>query len=132
MSTHSFFTSSLATPRRLRDVQEPNPRSRTMRTRQHVSKACRSRRNGLIGVAIGLSFLTLQPPPAGAQEIVPKFKYPEVFQVGVEPFGLAVADLTGGPGGAPDGYPDLAVANEFDGTVTFFVNTRDWTPVSDG
>ena len=103
-----------------------------MRTRQHISQACRSRRNALIGVAIGLSILTLQPPRAGAQEIVPKFKVPVLFSVGNFPFGLAVADVTGGPGGAPDGYPDLAVANEGAGTVTFYVNTRDWKPVSDG
>ncbi|MCH8804634.1 MAG: VCBS repeat-containing protein [Planctomycetes bacterium] len=103
-----------------------------MRTPQHISKACKSRRNALIAVAIGLSILALQPPPAGAQEKVPTFKNPVVFDVGDRPFGLAVADVTGGPGGAPDGYPDLAVANENAGTVTFYVNTRDWKPVPDG
>ena len=103
-----------------------------MRTRQHISKACKSRCNALIGVAIGLSILALQPPPAGAQETVPTFKNPVVFAVGDRPFGLAVADVTGGPGGAPDGYPDLAVANEDGDTVTFYVNTRDWKPVRDG
>lgn len=97
----------------------------------------------MIGVAIGLSILTLQPLRAGAQEIVPKFKNPVVFDVGPYPYGLASGDIGGVNTEGPDGYPDLAVVNGNmdvpnnglpggDGTVTIFMNTGDWTPPGDG
>lgn len=78
-----------------------------------------------------------------AGETIPYFNNPVVFDVGPNPYGLAIGDIGAENDQCPDGFPDIAVANgnmdvpNFgfpggDGTVTIFLNTGDWTPTSDG
>ncbi|HRQ74216.1 MAG TPA: hypothetical protein PLU35_14420 [Phycisphaerales bacterium] len=84
----------------------------------------------------------------GQGEWLPSFKPPVVFLSGGSyPFGVAAGDVTGGLGGGPDGYPDLAVAcGHYDvnhawtqsatpepkALVRIFRNTKNWANPADG
>jgi len=98
--------------------------------------------------------ITAALAPLRAGEPAPTFKNPVVFPTtGCNPYGIADGDLNN------DGYPDIAVANMgpagaglgggglcarpsggcafdpnscIDGSVTVFINSGDWKPVSDG
>ncbi len=85
-------------------------------------------------MSLALLTATLATGAASAQEIVPTFQDPVVFDTGSYPYGLAAADLIG-----DDGLPEIVVANgaynAFDciedgttGTISVFRNTGNWDP----
>ncbi|HRQ74004.1 MAG TPA: VCBS repeat-containing protein [Phycisphaerales bacterium] len=84
----------------------------------------------------------------GQSEWLPTFKPPVGFMSGGSyPFGVAAGDVTGGLGGGPDGFPEIAVAcGHYDvnraftqsptpeprALVRIFTNTRNWDNPADG
>jgi hypothetical protein len=94
----------------------------------------------MFGVVILFSVILATIPANGQSPIVPTFKDPEVFPIGLNthPYGIAAGDINN------DGYPDIVVAHSgqelseisgwsgAEGRVEVFHNTKDWDQTGNG
>lgn len=89
---------------------------------------------GLASVILMSAVAFLAPRPAPGQPPAPLFTEPPTRfdsdgAPGSRPYGLAIADVVGKQGGAPDGlWKDVVVVNNNRNNVVVFANTGDWSP----